>query len=146
MQYTVKVKPRYKKSVEEIEGFYNKELQHYVQYTTGWRYGEYYITCSEEEYKEIVELSKEDEYAQLEVTAYDDWELDHTFDQCWGGWESWKQNSAETQADREFAEELEEMEDAWLWLEIHEYYHSWIEVYIYGFEVELIETTESRDS
>ena len=145
MEYYIKVKPRYKKSVEEIEGFYNAEKKHYVQYTTGWRYGEYYITCTEEEYKDIVELSK-DESAQLEVTEYDNWELDHTWDQCWGGWESWKQGSAETQADREFAEELEEMDDAWLWLEINNYQHSWLEVYIYSFEVELIETFESEEN
>ena len=145
MEYYIKVKPRYKKSVEEIEGFYNAEKKHYVQYTTGWRYGEYYITCTEEEYKDIVELSK-DESAQLEVTEYDNWELDHCWDQCWGGWESWKQGSAETQADREFAEELEEMDDAWLWLEINNYQHSWLEVYIYSFEVELIETFESEEN
>ena len=145
MEYYIKVKPRYKKSVEEIEGFYNAERKHYVQYTTGWRYGEYYITCTEEEYKDIVELSK-DESAQLEVTEYDNWELDHCWDQCWGGWESWKQGSAETQADREFAEELEEMDDAWLWLEINNYQHSWLEVYIYSFEVELIETFESEEN
>lgn len=131
----IKVEPTFKKSVEERELWYNPTTRQFAEYTTGWRWGTYYIDIDPAELEDI-KLKGEREQG-IEITAYEDWELDSCWDQCWGGWATWKMGEGQ---DEEFAEELEEMEDAYMWLEINGFQQEDLEVEFFGgFTVKVVE-------
>lgn len=95
---TYKIDPSYKKSVEEIEIFYDGDKR-YLSVNTLWRWGTYIITPTSEE--EIEWLNAGLTEGGLCVTDFEEWELDNTLDGVsvelsfsGDGWESEEQKEA----------------------------------------------------
>jgi hypothetical protein len=84
----IKIEPTYKKSVFEIEFFYNEETGVWVHYEQGWRWGTFFANVTDEEMKELrvhndyVEMSGRHE--DFEISALTDFELNDTWDGVWG--------------------------------------------------------------
>ena len=94
------IEPTYKKSVIEYNTFTKKvgDETYVATMETGWRWGKFYISVDAEEIKEIVESS------EVEISAYDDFELDYCDDGCWGYW---------TFSDNVPEEEQEKVQEIW---------------------------------
>ena len=143
----VKVEPKYKKSVEEIEWYRLSDTTIWAQYETLWRWGTFYVTLDEEEYSRLVEASKEDTFQMAtEITAYEDFDLQD----CWDGisCDTTIYSHKEKEKAKELQEKLEnEIEkeyyyDFYEWLENHDFEHSGdYEVWIHGPLVLTIEET-----
>ena len=76
------IEPTYKKSIAEYTTFIKKVGNDTYRATmeTGWRWGKFYVSLDAEEIKEIVESN------DVEISAYDDFELDYCDDGCWCSW------------------------------------------------------------
>jgi len=74
-----KVSPKYKKSVEEVE-FLKNDKGERISCAVLWRGGEYIIHPKDEEEEQM--LQNLDDAFVFEVTAFEDWELDSTWDGC----------------------------------------------------------------
>lgn len=139
MIYKVSVQPKWKKSIEEIERWTSTENPRVYERNIGWRWGSYILTVTEDELKELQEWQDND---PLEITAYENWELESTWDSVWSDWSTFALNSSK-ETNQDIKEELEEMEDAELWLETQEYYPEIDEVWIHsGIKVEVLEQLE----
>lgn len=85
---TYRICNKYKKSVEEVEFWRNSGTKQTLAVNVLWRYGEYLITPEDEEeeaellrYANLTDEELEDDNT-FEVTAFGNWELDHTWDGC----------------------------------------------------------------
>jgi hypothetical protein len=139
MIYRVSVQPKWKKSIEEVERWTSAENPRVYERNIGWRWGSYILTVTEEELKELQEWQDND---SLEITAYENWELESTWDSVWCDWSTFALYSSK-ETNQDIKEELEEMEDAELWLETQEYHPEIDEVWIHsGVKVEVLEQIE----
>ena len=90
----IKIEPTYKKSVIDIEFFKNDE-DVWVHYEQGWRWGTFFANVTDEEMEELLAHNKYCEennvYEEFEISALTDFELNDTWDGCWGTSVSGKQ-------------------------------------------------------
>ena len=115
----IKIEPTFKKSVFEIEFFYNEETGVWVHYEQGWRWGTFFADVTDEEMKELrvhndyVEMTSR--YEDFEISALTDFELNDTWDGVWGDIRVFKVGWTEEQQ-TELKETIESSDDWWDWL------------------------------
>lgn len=135
MKMRIKLEPENKKSTIEIEFFQNEEKNIWVHWETGWRWGVFYAEPSDEQMEELnlhnSEFDRTGEYEEFEVSALDEFEMDHTWDGCWSDIRVFGVNLTDEQQE-EIKEEIESSEDCWLWLETNGYVVQDCETYIVG--------------
>lgn len=139
----IKIEPMFKKSVVEIEFFYNEETGVWVHYEQGWRWGTFFADVTDEEMKELrihnayVEETHRQE--DFEISALTDFEMNDTWDGVWGDIRVFKSGWTEEQQ-TELKETIEESEDWWDWLIDNGFEPQESETYICGqINVSLVE-------
>jgi hypothetical protein len=130
----IKIEPSYKKSVVDIEFFKNDE-DVWVHYEQGWRWGTFFANVTDEEMEELLEHNKYCEennvYDDFEISALTDYEMNDTWDGCWGDIRVWKTDWSEEQR-QELKETIESSDDWWDWLMEHGFEPQDSETYICG--------------
>jgi len=127
----VRIEPKYKKCVSEIEYFQNKE--HVIaQFETLWRWGTFYANLDEQDLEDLIEQSKEDNFQmQTEISALPDWEFEETWDgiSCDVSF-----SGASSVYQEKLEEEIEDMDyDYFQWFEENEFEQTGeLEVWIVG--------------
>ena len=115
----IKLEPTFKKSVVEIEFFYNEETKVWVHYEQGWRWGTFFADVTDEEMKELRAhndyVDKNSRYEDFEISALTGFELNDTWDGVWGDIRVFKTDWTEEQQ-TELKETIEESDDWWDWL------------------------------
>tara|TARA_X000001036_G_scaffold431529_2_gene465980 strand:+ start:2031 stop:2468 length:438 start_codon:yes stop_codon:yes gene_type:complete len=79
-----RVEPMYKKSVVESEFFTHSEEKGAIEVTVVWRGGEYFIDIEDDNINELTEidLAMKNPEEAFEVSSFENWELDSTWDGC----------------------------------------------------------------
>ena len=115
----IKIEPTYKKSVVDIEFFYNEETKVWVHYEQGWRWGTFFADVTDEEFQALKNHNKYCEenntHDDFEISDLTDFELDNTWDGVWGDIRVFKVGWTEEQQ-TELKEAIEESDDWWDWL------------------------------
>jgi len=115
----IKLEPTYKKSVVDIEFFYNEETGVWVHYEQGWRWGTFFADVTDEELQELKDHNKHCEenntHDDFEISALTDFELNDTWDGVWADISVHKIGWTEEQK-TELQETIEDSEDWWDWL------------------------------
>ena len=77
-----KIEPQWKKSVVESEFFRHPEKTGTIEVVVCWRGGEYYIDIDDDNIEELTMMDQamKDPEEAFEVTAFEGWELDSTWD------------------------------------------------------------------
>lgn len=76
----VKIEPKYKKCVVELEWF-NREDGVVAEQETLWRWGTFYAQLTESQYEDLVEQSSEDDWKMnTEISALPEWEYEEAWD------------------------------------------------------------------
>jgi hypothetical protein len=116
----VEIKNVRKKSVEEIEMFFNEETKFGLSIRSGWRSGTARVEVDslEDLLEQSGNESFDDEDFELDAAAFDSFEMIETWDGCWTDIDVWKKDASES--------ELEEMQEA---VEV-----AWDEDYFTGIE------------
>ena len=131
----IKIEPTYKKSVFEIEFFYNEETKVWVHYEQGWRWGTFFADVTDEEMKELRAhndyVDKTSRYEDFEISALTDFELNDTWDGVWGDIRVYKVDWTEEQQ-TELKEIIEDSDDWWDWLMENGFEPQESETYICG--------------
>jgi len=109
----------FKKSVVDIEFFYNEETGVWIHYEQGWRWGTFYADVTDEEMKELrihnayVEETRRQE--DFEISALTDYEMNDTWDGVWGDIRVYKSGWTDEQL-TELKETVENSDYWWDWL------------------------------
>lgn len=115
----IKIEPVFKKSVVDIEFFYNEETGVWIHYEQGWRWGTFYADVTDEEMKELrihnayVEETRRQE--DFEISALTDYEMNDTWDGVWGDIRVYKSGWTDEQR-TELKETVENSDYWWDWL------------------------------
>jgi len=115
----IKIEPMFKKSVVDIEFFYNEETGVWIHYEQGWRWGTFYADVTDEEMKELrihnayVEETRRQE--DFEISALTDYEMNDTWDGVWGDIRVYKSGWTDEQR-TELKETVENSDYWWDWL------------------------------
>jgi len=115
----IKIEPMFKKSVVDIEFFYNEETGVWIHYEQGWRWGTFYADVTDEEMKELrihnayVEETHRQE--DFEISALTDYEMNDTWDGVWGDIRVYKSGWTDEQR-TELKETVENSDYWWDWL------------------------------
>jgi hypothetical protein len=115
----IKIEPMFKKSVVDIEFFYNEETGVWIHYEQGWRWGTFYADVTDEEMKELrihnayVEETRRQE--DFEISALTDYEMNDTWDGVWGDIRVYKSGWTDEQL-TELKETVENSDYWWDWL------------------------------
>jgi len=115
----IKIEPVFKKSVVDIEFFYNEETGVWIHYEQGWRWGTFYADVTDEEMKELrihnayVEETHRQE--DFEISALTDYEMNDTWDGVWGDIRVYKSGWTDEQR-TELKETVENSDYWWDWL------------------------------
>jgi len=131
----IKIEPTFKKSVFEIEFFYNEETGVWVHYEQGWRWGTFFADVTDEEMKELrvhndyVEMTSRHE--DFEISALTNFELNDTWDGVWGDIRVFKVGWTEEQQ-TELKQTIESSDDWWDWLMENGFEPQESETYICG--------------
>ena len=131
----IKIEPTYKKSVFEIEFFYNEETKVWVHYEQGWRWGTFFADVTDEEMKELKahndNVDKNSRWEDFEISALTGFELNDTWDGVWGDIRVHKVGWTEEQK-AELQKTIEDSEDWWDWLMENGFEPQDCETYICG--------------
>jgi len=146
----IKLEPTYKKSVVEIEFFFNEETKTWIHVETGWRWGTFYADVTEEEmhslqiHNEYIRTSGK--WDDFEISALSGFELNDTWDGCWMDYTVW--NSSWPEEERNAVKEAIENSDDWFdWLHERGYESRDCETFIVGeINIELIDKLPWDDS
>ena len=84
MMKRYRVEPRFKKSIIECEFFKHPTEKGTVEVDVCWRGGEYFVDIDQENEDEVEMMQDAIDHPDetFEVTSFENWELDNTFDGC----------------------------------------------------------------